>query len=360
MNTNKKYMQKAIDLAKRGIGKVSPNPLVGAVIVKNNEIIAEGWHKHYGGDHAEVDAVKNAEIEDFSDCTIYVNLEPCSHHGKTPPCADMLIEKNFKKVVIGMKDPNHLVAGNGINKLLNANVDVETEVLENEAKDLNKVFIKHITTGSPYVIVKVAQTIDGKIALNDYSSKWITGAESRKLTHKLRSEVSAVLVGKNTVLQDNPKLNVRDAEGHNPHRIILDSQLSLSENLNVFTDNDKENTIIFCDLTAKEMDKFKKIGINVIPVKSINNQLDLNEILSQLGKLNITSILVEGGAGIFSSFVKNGLIDELHIFSAPKIVGKGIGSFDKIEIDSLNNAYQFKLKEFEQVGEDMHMVYIKK
>lgn len=360
-NNDEKYMQRAIELALKGSGYVDPNPKVGAVIVKDDEIISDGFHKQYGEPHAEVEAVRNAKTDDFSDCTMYVNLEPCSHYGKNPPCADMIIEKGFKKVVIGMKDPNPLVAGRGIEKLRNAGIDVLEGVLENESKYLNRFFIKHITSGLPYIVLKVAQSIDGKIALKDFSSKWLTGSESRKEVHKLRAEIQSILIGRNTVMRDNPTLNVREVKGKNPVRIILDSNFSLTGKYKIFNDLANQETII-CH-NEEHNPKFinqKYPELKFISAKTDEyGQLDLKDILTKIGKSGISSVLIEGGAEIFSSFIKKNLADEIHVFTAPKIIGQGIDSFKNINIKSLDLSYNFKLHSIERCGDDIHSIYMK-
>ncbi len=244
--TDEKMMLRCIQLAKKGAGYVSPNPLVGCVITKNNKIIAEGWHKKYGFAHAEVNAINSALRKgiDLKNSVLYVNLEPCSHYSKTPPCVNKIIENKIKKVVIGVKDPYRLVAGRGIKKLKENNIEVIAGVLENECIDLNKFFFKHVKNELPYITVKAAQTLDGKIADEKYKSKWISSAESRKLVHKLRSEYDAVLVGANTVKYDNPKLTVRHVKGRNPYRIVLDRNLKSDLSKNIFTDNCKDKTIV--------------------------------------------------------------------------------------------------------------------
>lgn len=355
-------MQRALELALKGSGYVDPNPKVGAVIVKNDEIISEGFHKQYGGPHAEVDAVRNAKTDDFSECTMYVNLEPCSHYGKTPPCADMIIEKGFKRVVIGMKDPNPLVAGMGIERLRNAGIEVQEGILQEESKYLNRFFIKHITTGLPFIVLKVAQSIDGKIALKDFSSKWITGTESRKKVHKLRAEIQSILVGRNTVMRDNPSLNVREVKGKNPVRIIFDSNFSLTGKYKIYNDLSNQESII-CH-NEEHNSKFinqKYPELKFIPSKTDKNgKLDLKDTLKKIGESGISSVLIEGGAEIFSSFVKQELADELHVFTAPKIIGQGIDSFRNINIKSLDLSYNFKLHSIERSGDDIHSVYTKK
>ncbi|MFC2131202.1 bifunctional diaminohydroxyphosphoribosylaminopyrimidine deaminase/5-amino-6-(5-phosphoribosylamino)uracil reductase RibD [Bacteroidota bacterium] len=363
--TEQEAMSRAIELAMKGSGFVSPNPRVGAVILKNDKIISEGWHKKFGGHHAEVEAVRNAKDVDLNDATMVVNLEPCSHTGKTPPCVDLIIEKKFKKVVIGMKDPNPLVKGKGINKLRKAGIEVVSGVLEEEAKWINRFFTKHITSGLPYVVLKTAQSLDGKIATHTGESQWITCKESRKFTHKLRAELDAVLVGRKTVEADNPQLNVREVKGRNPIKVILDTYLSLPASMTIFQSVKEAKTIVCCSDKAANSQKakiLKNAGIILISVDIDNqNRIDLRDCLKKLSvQYQIASVLVEGGAEIHSSFIKHNLADEIHFFIAPKIIGKGIGSFDDILIKKLNDAREFEVKEISKSGVDVHLVAISK
>ena len=237
------YIQLAIEIAKKGTGSVSPNPLVGCVIIKDNKIIGAGYHQKFGEEHAEINAI-NSSAESVEGSTLYVNLEPCSHHGKTPPCVDRIIKEKIKRVVIGTLDVNPLVSGNGVKALKKAGVDVKVGVLENECIELNKFFFKYITSKLPYVTLKAAQTLDGMIADKNKNSEWISSKESRKYVHWLRARYDAVLIGSDTAKIDNPKLTVRMVEGRNPYRVVLDSKLSLKTDLYLFKNNfDKTNNI---------------------------------------------------------------------------------------------------------------------
>jgi diaminohydroxyphosphoribosylaminopyrimidine deaminase/5-amino-6-(5-phosphoribosylamino)uracil reductase len=356
-------MMRAIELADKGSGYVSPNPKVGAVIVKNSKIISEGWHSKYGAIHAEVDAITKSGIDNFEGCTIYVNLEPCSHYGKTPPCADLIIEKKFSQVVIGSRDPNPLVAGKGIEKLRNTGIEVITDVCKEECDWLNRIFFKHITLQKPYIMMKIAQSLDGCIALKNGESKWISSEESRNKSHKLRSEFDAVLVGKNTITKDNSLLNVRSVEGRNPYRVICDTNLSLALDLKILKLEDKSRTIICCSEMESKSRKARNLslsGVNIVPVETNESgQLDLNNLISALhDNFDITSIMVEGGAGIYTSFLKYGLIDEMQVFIAPKIVGTGRSAFDVLMLNKMSQAYQFKLKYITESGGDIHSIYL--
>lgn len=352
------YLNRAIELARKGTGNVSPNPLVGAVIVKNDKIIGEGWHEKFGEAHAEVNAIRNSKIFDFSDCTIYVNLEPCAHKGKTPACVDALIMGKFKKVVVGMQDPNPLVAGKGIAKLQKAGIEVELGVLEGECLELNKSFIKFITTNTPYVMIKIAQTLDGFIATNRGSSKWITGEESRKLVHHYRAEYDAILVGSGTVQADNPSLTVREVEGRQPLRVILDNKLNLPLTTKLFNDEYKANTIVICEKVLAKTQKADNLKLGLIKVFGVGlnaeGQLDLKETLDVLAKeCNIASVMVEGGSKIYSSFLKEQLFDEIKIFIAPKLFGNGLNTFSELNISAVKDAKELRFISTEHVGGDL-------
>ncbi|MDQ3021746.1 MAG: bifunctional diaminohydroxyphosphoribosylaminopyrimidine deaminase/5-amino-6-(5-phosphoribosylamino)uracil reductase RibD [Bacteroidota bacterium] len=336
MTNDELLMQKCIELAREGKGFVSPNPLVGCIIVKNGNIIGKGYHKKYGEAHAEVNAVNDAKKKgfDLKGSTVYVNLEPCPHTGKTSSCADLLVNEKVDKVIIGMKDPYEKVNGKGIKKLKKAGIEVKVGVFENECKELNKFFIKFVTKQLPYVSLKIAQSIDGKIALSNYKSKWITGEAARKYVHSLRSEYDVVLIGKNTAKYDNPSLTVRDVHGRTPYRIVIDKDSSLPVNLKLFTDEDKEKTFVLTGVSKKSLTEI--YSKNIIRVKEKDQKLVLKDILKKFYSLNISSVLVEGGANLYSQFANTDLFDDLFVFIAPKIIGKGISSFNDFEISKLS------------------------
>lgn len=360
---DEKYMERALELAKKGIGKVNPNPLVGAVIVKNNEIIGEGYHECYGKAHAERNAVKNA-ISDVEGSTIYVTLEPCAHYGKTPPCVDLLIEKKFKKVVIGMLDPNELVAGKSIEKLKQHGIEVVVGVKEEECKKLNEIFIKYITSKVPFVILKSGMSIDGKIATYSGESKWITSEESRKDSQNLRNRLHSIMVGVNTVIADNPELTCRINDEKNLIRIIVDTNLRIPLDCNVIKNKDK-NTIVAAALNADENKKqmLKKLGIKVIEVPSKNNRVDLKELVKKLGQEGIDSILIEGGGTLNFSALEEGIVDKVIFYIAPKILG-GENSKSCIAgqgFSKLNEAADLVDISYRKIGEDLVIEgYIKK
>lgn len=341
MDKNIFYINECIKLARKGIGSVSPNPLAGCLIEKNGKIIGKGFHQIFGGPHAEVNAINDAKKNGrtLRNSTLYINLEPCSHYGKTPPCTDLIIKEKISKVVIGMKDPNPDVNGKGIEKLKKEGLIVTSEVLKKECEELNRFFVKNITKKIPYVTLKIAQSIDGKIALNNKESKYITCTESIKFVHKLRNEYDAVLIGKNTALLDNPSLTVRHVKGRNPYRVVIDGNMKLPENLKIFTDNNSDKTII----------------IN----SPFNGKIPLINILKALHKLNISSVLIEGGANVFSQFIEKNLFDDIYFMVAPKIIGNGISAFRDFKITTLSNAKKLFLCNSFSSGNDQILYYKK-
>ena len=337
-------MQLAIELARKGEGKVNPNPMVGAVIVRDGIVIGEGYHEKYGEGHAEVNAFKSLK-EDPSEATMYVTLEPCSHYGKTPPCVDKIVENNIKRVVIGMIDPNPLVAGKGVDKLKKAGIEVKVGILEDECKKLNEVFIKYILSKKPFVVLKAAMSLDGKIATRTGESKWITSEKSRLEVHNLRNKLSGIMVGVNTVIKDDPELTCRIQNGSNPIRIIVDSILRIPMNSKVLQNNDNK-TIIATTKRAnmKNMQELLKKNIKVLIIEEKNGQVNLNALIKKLGELNIDSILLEGGGTLNYSALEENIVDKVMIYISPKIIG---GEFSKtpvggIGIDKLNDAFKLK------------------
>lgn len=363
MLNDESYIKLAIEIAKKGLGSVSPNPLVGCVIIKNERIIGAGFHEKFGGNHAEVNAIESA-IEDVEGATLYINLEPCTHQGKTPPCVDKIIEKRIKRVVIGTLDMNPIVSGKGAKKLKSAGIEVKVGVLEQDCVNLNKFFFKYISTSLPYITLKAAQTLDGKIADNSGYSKWITSVHSRKFVHELRSKYDAVLIGAGTLKKDDPNLTVRLFEGRNPKRILLDSSFNILDDSRLIRNNSDNNLIIFTSQesfeTKRKVKTFINKGIKIIPVKTENkNILDLKAVLKEIGKMQIASVLVEGGGGIFSSFVRKNLFDDILLFISPKFIGSGIPMIKDIGVKSLKNALKVKFGEIEKFGDDILIELIK-
>jgi diaminohydroxyphosphoribosylaminopyrimidine deaminase/5-amino-6-(5-phosphoribosylamino)uracil reductase len=363
MKTHEDFMQHTLRLALRGTGKVSPNPRVGCTIVKDGHIIGEGWHREFGGPHAEVDAL-NRCTEDPKGAIAYVNLEPCSHTGKTPPCAPLLIQKGITTVVIAMQDPNPLVAGKGIKQLREAGIEVIEDICKEEAFWMNRFFVKHILTGMPYIIGKIAQSLDGCIATASGESKWITCEESRHEVHRMRGEIDAVMIGRGTAETDNPSLTVHSMPGRNPMRIILDSKCRLSPSLQVFTDEYRGLTI-YChgedQVNSDQVKQLRDQGIQTIScIPGQSGKIDLPELFSILTKqFGIASILIEGGGILMQEIIEQQLLDELHFFIAPILIGRGIKSFGEYSAVSLENAYRLTSKGVLKSGNDLHAITVK-
>ena len=315
-----KLMRRCIKLAKKSEGHVSPNPLVGSVIFDDDyRIISEGRHEQYGQNHAERNAILSAN-EDLKGKSIIVNLEPCSHYGKTPPCADLIIEKGIKKVVIGTLDPNPIVAGNGVKKLKNAGIEVITGILENECKELNEIFFKNHTEKAPFITIKTATTLDGKIATKTGSSKWITDEYSRYEVQKLRNKYDAILTSSATVIKDNPSMTCRMKKGRNPVRIVIDTNLSTPKNSKIY-DNDGTKVFIVVgeNVADKKINEHTKYAEFIkCPLK--NEHVDIKKAVELLYNKGIMSILVEAGSKLNNSFVQEKLADKLIQFIAPKIL----------------------------------------
>lgn len=324
-------MAMCLRLAEKGRGYVSPNPLVGAVLVKEGQVVARGHHRRYGGPHAEVECLRSYK-GDARNATLYVNLEPCSHHGKTPPCTDLIIDSGIRTVVVGTRDPNPLVAGRGIRKLRKAGVRVIEGVLQTEAKSLNRHFITHITKRRPFVHVKIAQTLDGKIALQRGLPSEISCIESRTLVHRWRAEHDAVLVGAGTIRADDPLLTVRLHKGRNPALVVLDGALSLSPKYKAFRDTSHRATIVFVnDRVAKKygrkVHEFASAGVTLIPMRSQDTLINHNNILRKLYSLGFGSVLVEGGSGVFTQFLRSGTVDMMSVFVSPRVYASGVPAF---------------------------------
>jgi diaminohydroxyphosphoribosylaminopyrimidine deaminase / 5-amino-6-(5-phosphoribosylamino)uracil reductase len=316
MTSDELYMQRTFDLADLGRGKVSPNPLVGCVIVKDGKIIGEGYHRKYGEAHAEVNAINSvANKEDLKDAILYVNLEPCAHHGHTPPCADLIVQYPFRKVVICNTDPNPLVEGKGIEKIKKAGIQVVTGVLEFSGLQFNRRFFTFITQKRPYIILKWAETSDGFIAKEDFNSKWISNEYSRKIAHKWRAEEDAVMIGKNTASYDNPKLNVRDWSGEDPIRIVLDKNLQLPETLDIF--DPSKRTLCYNFIRQKKTDQLEYVKID--PAKKV-----VESVLADLCQRKVQSLIVEGGTQLFQSFIDMNAWDEVRAFKCEKEFKTGI------------------------------------
>ena len=356
---DEKYMDLALELAEKGRGYVNPNPMVGAVVVKDGEIVGKGWHKFYGGPHAEVYALDEAG-EKAEGATIYVTLEPCSHFGKTPPCAEKIKKMKIKKCVIACLDPNPIVAGRGKKILEEAGIEVVVGVREKEAKELNKVFMKYITEKNPYLFLKCAITLDGKIATNERDSKWITNEKSREKVQFLRHEYMGIMVGINTLINDNPRLTARIENGVNPFRIVVDPYLRTPLESNFVNMADDNKSII---VTSKENEKNNKIteleNKNVKIIYMEGYDFSVHEILKKIGELKIDSVLLEGGSFLISKAFKENRIDGGEIFIAPKILGGGLPFINGFDFKEIKDCFHLENVKFNVYDDNISVEFHK-
>lgn len=319
--TDVEIMRHAISLATRAVGHTNPNPMVGAVVVKDGRIIGEGYHQQIGGLHAERNALANC-TESPEGATIYVTLEPCCHYGKTPPCTEAIIEHKLAKVVIGSRDPNPKVSGKGVQMLRAAGIEVIEDFLREECDAINPVFFHYIREKHPYIALKYAMTADGKIAVNTGASQWITGEAARRHVHELRNYYRGILVGLGTVLQDNPMLTCRIPGGRQPIRIVCDSHLRIPLNCNLCNSTDQAPLIVACmDPSGEKKQALEEKGVQVLVVKETNHRLDLSDLLIKLGQMDIDGILVEGGGTINASFIEAGLVQHIYAYVGAQIFG---------------------------------------
>ncbi len=344
------YMRMALALALNGGTSVSPNPKVGCVIVRDSKIIGKGWHRCCGKPHAEVEAVRDAG-GDVSGSRVYVNLEPCCHQGRTPACAPMLIEKGVSSVVIGMSDPNPVVDCRSEIMLRDTGIEVVTGVLEKESKWINRGFIRRMKQGRPWITIKTASSIDGNISLKDGSSKWITSKASRQKTHLLRAESDALLTGSGTILADDPKLTVRDAEGTTPKRIILDRRMRTSPEASIF---DGGEIIFFTGMDTQEekLDAIRDRGAEIYRIETPGAH-ELQFVMAKLSQIGVNYLMVECGAKLTSSLLRAGLADEISLFMAPKLLGGGIHFTEHLELGNIEDAIRIKDLECSPCGDDM-------
>ncbi len=355
--TDENYMNLALTLARKGIGFVNPNPLVGAVIVKEGKIIGQGWHEIYGGWHAERNALRSCS-ERPNSATMYVTLEPCCHHGKTPPCTDAILQNGIRRVVIGCLDPNPLVSGKGAALLREAGAEVVTGILQDQCIELNEVFFHYVETKTPYVVMKYAMTMDGKIATASGKSKWITGTRARENVHKTRSRYSSIMVGVGTVITDNPALTCRIAGGRNPTRIICDTNLNTPLESTIVTTAQEVKTIIATACDNREKHKpYLAQGCEIHTINRKGNHIDLNHLMLQLGKTGIDSILLEGGSTLNFSALQSRIVNKVQIYIAPKLFG---GSQSKtpvggIGIQEVNDCFSLKNQTITWFDEDILM-----
>lgn len=353
------YMTQAIELAERARGRTNPNPLVGCVIVKDGEILAEGFHERAGEWHAERNAILNSNA-DLRGATAYVTLEPCCHHGRTPPCSDLLIERGIKKVFIGSRDPNPLVAGKGARQLREAGVEVVEDFMRAECDKLNPVFFHYIQTRRPYVLLKYAMTADGKIATCTGESKWITGEAARAEVQQTRHEYRAIMVGVETVLADDPLLNCRLPHARQPVRIVCDSNLRTPMDSRLMRTAKNYRTIIatICD-DMQKIARFRPLGAEILQCKTKNKRVDLADLLQKLGEMQIDSLLIEGGSSLNFSALESGIVNRVHCYIAPKLIG---GRTAKTPIGGegigiLSQAVKLRLQTCETIGEDIRLDY---
>lgn len=356
---DEKYMDLALELAEKGKGYVNPNPMVGAVVVKDGEIVGKGWHKFYGGPHAEVYALEEAG-EKAEGATIYVTLEPCSHFGKTPPCAEKIKKMKIKKCVIACLDPNPIVAGRGKKILEEAGIEVVVGVREKEAKELNKVFMKYITEKNPYLFLKCAITLDGKIATNERDSKWITNENSREKVQFLRHEYMGIMVGINTLINDNPRLTARIENGINPFRIVVDPHLCTPLESNFVNMADDNKSVIITSKENEKNDKIKELeNKNVKIIYMEGYDFSVHEILKKIGELKIDSVLLEGGSYLISKAFKENRIDGGEIFIAPKILGGGLPFIDGFDFKEIKDCFHLQNVKFNVYDDNISVEFHK-
>lgn len=350
----RKFMERAIWLAKKGTGWTNPNPLVGAVIVKEGEIIGEGWHERIGGLHAERNALKNCK-KDPRGADLYVTLEPCCHYGKTPPCTDAIIRSGVRRVFIGCLDPNPKVAGKGAAILEENKIQVMTGVMEKECREINDIFFHYIQSDVPFVALKYAMTLDGKIATKTGESRWITGDEARRHVHRLRHRYAAIMAGIGTVIADDPMLNVRIENGNDPVRIICDSRLRIPETAKVVeTARDIPTIIAICSGDPEKIQRLTNVGCRVWEMPEEKGHVSLEAVLRELRKHEIDSVLIEGGGVLNEAMVKSGYVNYVHAFVAPKIVG-GESAKTPVEgegIGKLSSALMLERMKIKKIGED--------
>lgn len=348
-------MRRAIELARNGIGKVNPNPLVGAVIVKDGHITGEGYHAGYGGLHAEREAFKNL-TGSAEGADIYVTLEPCCHYGKQPPCTEAIIQNGIKNVYIGSDDPNSLVAGKGIEQLREAGINVIRGILKEECDALNPVFFHYITTKTPYVVMKYAMTLDGKTACDTGESRWVTGEEAREHVQETRNALTGIMAGVQTVINDNPHLTCRIPGGRNPVRIICDSNLRIPDNCYILETAHQSRTIIAT--VASDIKRIKELeekGVVIVKTQPLDGRVDLKALMHELGGMGIDGILLEGGGTLNNSALKAGIVNHIQAYIAPKIFG-GSGRYTPVGgegVLSPGSAYIFENMNITRFGSDI-------
>jgi diaminohydroxyphosphoribosylaminopyrimidine deaminase/5-amino-6-(5-phosphoribosylamino)uracil reductase len=352
---DRRYMRMACRLALKAAGRTSPNPMVGAVLVRRGKIVAKGYHKAAGTDHAEIVALKRAG-KNARGATLYINLEPCSHFGRTPPCTRALIAAGIKTVVAGMRDPNPLVSGRGFRALRRAGIAVRVGLLEDECRALNEAFCKAISRGVPFVILKLAASLDGRIATSSGDSRWVSGEQSRDLVHRLRNQVDAVLVGSDTVIADDPLLTCRIAGGRNPLRVVLDRRLRVLPSARLFQLADPEKTLVVTSAKsiAARVRALESRGAKVLRLAERHGKIRWSEILKELAGEGVQSIMIEGGAATAATALKEGVVDKLVFFYAPKIIGgDGRTMIEALGTRSVKNSLPVRRLQFARWGDDI-------
>ncbi|HOJ03935.1 MAG TPA: bifunctional diaminohydroxyphosphoribosylaminopyrimidine deaminase/5-amino-6-(5-phosphoribosylamino)uracil reductase RibD [Bacteroidota bacterium] len=356
------YMRECIDLARRGKGAVEPNPMVGALLVRDGRVVGRSWHKRFGGAHAEVEALRQAG-DRARGATLYVSLEPCNHVGKTPPCTRAILEAGVDTVIIGMPDPNPDVEGNGAAVLRAAGVRVIEHVERVACEALNEVWLANTTHRRPFIRLKIAQTLDGFIAAQKGATQWITGEAARVEVHRQRADSQAVLIGAGTLRKDNPALTVRHVEGHSPLRVILTRSWQLPRASTVLTDAHTDRTVLITSSRARrkhaeEIARYERRGIRVFDVATNAQEYAALPAVTRLlhDVLGVRSMMVEGGAELFSAFLKAGLCDRLDCFTAPMVLGAGTAAFSSLRPVHISGAYRFHIEEARMLGEDLHTV----
>ncbi|MBT3584630.1 MAG: bifunctional diaminohydroxyphosphoribosylaminopyrimidine deaminase/5-amino-6-(5-phosphoribosylamino)uracil reductase RibD [Halobacteriovoraceae bacterium] len=365
MELNEVFMKRCFELAQKGLGTVAPNPMVGSVIVMDDLIIGRGYHKVYGGAHAEVNAITNAKENGYevTGATLYINLEPCCHTDKqTPPCTDLIIKSGIKKVVIANLDPNPKVSGHGVELLRLAGIEVLTGLMEERGKILNEVFFKYISTGLPFVHLKAAQTLDGRIATETGDSKWISNEKARTLVHRMRLRYDAVCVGRNTLNRDNPQLNIRmgiQSKGKIPFRVVVGDPEEIDKNATILSDNPEKTVIVTANKNWEEASPetrrfFMARPFRIITVSDFGNaKIAMEEALQKLGEMGISSILVEGGSYLFSSFIDQKLYDKITFFIAPKIIGNGEAAYKNTKLLNISDALEFDKVKYTSIDDQI-------
>ncbi len=351
---HEKIMRRAIALARRGVGKTAPNPAVGCVIARDGAIVGEGWHRKAGTPHAEVHALRQAG-RSARGADVYVTLEPCSHHGKTPPCAEALIAAGVRRVFAAMVDPNPKVSGRGIGLLRAAGIEVQVGLLESESLLLNEPFLKHVTTGLPFVILKSALTLDGKTATRNGDSRWVTGEASRRYVHRLRSRVDAIMVGIGTVIADDPQLTCRIPGGKDPLRVVVDARMDIVPAARVLhLDSPARTVIATLDGAGPRAESLKAQGVEILRCRGREGRVDLSDLFARLGGMGVQSVLLEGGSRLAAEALRLGLIDKFLLFYAPTLVGgEGAGLFAGEGVEKMADAVRLRDVKVRRFGADI-------